>query len=87
MPEPEKAIGQAIFIRVDAPDYAEIGFPFRTLEELVTLCTRPKKNMILEKVMVYAMEGTQPVSVQLGFLSASHGRGGKSTETVADKAD
>jgi len=84
MSRPEKAIGQAIFLRVDTPDYAEESIPFRTLEELVTLCTRPKENLILDKVMIYAMQGTKPISVQLGFLSASYSRGGKSPEAVEE---
>ncbi len=87
MSELEKVIGQAIFIRVDTPDYAEEAFPFKSLEEMVSLCTRPKPNRILEKVIVYAMEGETPVSVQLGFLSASRSRGGQLPDAVTEESD
>jgi hypothetical protein len=72
--QPQNAVGQAVFIRTDVPDYLEESIAFGSLEELIGLCTTPKPNLTLEKVMVYAMDGEMPISLTLSFLAASKGR-------------
>jgi hypothetical protein len=67
------AIGQAVFIRTDTPDYAEETIPFKSLEELVRLCSAPQENLTLDKIMVYSMIENEPHAVMLGFMSASKG--------------
>jgi hypothetical protein len=67
-------VGQAVFIRTDVPDYAEVKQPFRSLEEMVEVCTRAQENLMLERVVVYAMRGELPVSLTLGYISSSSGR-------------
>lgn len=67
------AIGQAVYIRTDSPDFEEVSVPFRTLGELVEVCSRPRENLTLDKVIVYAMPGGEPHAITLGFLSASKG--------------
>lgn len=71
---PAHAIGQAVFIRTDVMDYAEDAVPFRTLEEMIQICTTPRADRMLEKVLVFAMDGELPVSLTLGFIAASKGR-------------
>jgi hypothetical protein len=73
MQTPNYAIGQAVFIQTDVPDYAEETVPFQSLEELVRLCSEPRPNRVLEKVVVYSMVNEAPVAVTLGFVSASKG--------------
>lgn len=68
------AIGQAIFIRTDTPDYAEESIPFRNLEELVRVCSEPHENLTLDKIVVYSMFHGDPSAVTLGFVSASKGQ-------------
>lgn len=68
------AIGQAVFIRTDTPDYAEETIPFKTLEELVRLCSAPRENLTLDKIMIYSMVDGEPHAVMLGFMSASKGQ-------------
>ncbi|MEW6304095.1 MAG: hypothetical protein AB1705_11525, partial [Verrucomicrobiota bacterium] len=67
------AIGQAVFIRTDTVDYAEETVPFKSLAELVEVCSTPRPNCVLEKVIVYSMPKGEPVAVTLGFISASRG--------------
>ena len=67
------AIGQAVFIRTDTPDYAEETIPFKTLEDLVTICSTPRAHLTLDKVMVYSMVKGEPHAVMLGFMCASRG--------------
>ena len=74
MPEPAYPVGQAIFIRTDIPDYAEESVPFTNLEELVQVCSQPRPNLILEKVIIYALQQDEPCAVTLGFISASRGQ-------------
>ena len=69
------AIGQAVFIRTDTPDYAEETIPFQTLEELVRLCSAPRDNLTLDKIMIYSMIENEPHAVMLGFMSSSKGAG------------
>lgn len=68
------AIGQAIFIRTDTPDFAEETVPVKTLEELVRICSTPQENMTLDKVMVYSLVNGEPQALMLGFLSSSKGQ-------------
>ena len=68
------AIGQAVFIRTDTPDFAEETIPFRTLEEMVRICSEAHPHLTLEKVIVYAMASGEPCAVTLGFVSASKGQ-------------
>ena len=73
MTTPEYAIGQAVFVRTDVPDYAEVTVPFQGLGELVRLCSEPRPGMLLDKVIIYATVGEEPRSINLSFLSASRG--------------
>ena len=73
METPAYAIGQAIFIRTDTPDYEEQAIPFKTLEELVKICSQPQLNLVLEKILVYAMPDGEPCAVTLGFIAATKG--------------
>lgn len=68
------AIGQAVFIRLDTPDYAEETMPFRNLEEMVDICSKTHPNLTLEKIIVYAMPNNEPVALTLGFVSATKGQ-------------
>ena len=67
-------VGQAIFIRTDTPDYAEEVVPFKNLEELVQVCSRPRPDLVLEKLIIYAMHSGEPRAVTLAFVSASKGQ-------------
>jgi hypothetical protein len=67
------AIGQAVFIRTDTPDYSEEIVPFRTLEELTALCVRPRPELTLDRVLVYSLVDKVPCAVTLNFLAASRG--------------
>ena len=67
------AIGQAVFIRTDTADYAEVIIPFTSLEEMVDVCTKSRTSMTLEKVIVYSMGTNEPVALTLGFIAASKG--------------
>ena len=73
MEQPAYAIGQAVFLRSDSPDYEEETVPFQTLEELVGICSQARPNRVLEKVIVYAMPGGEPCAVTLGYIAASKG--------------
>ena len=68
------AIGQAVFIRTDSADYSEEVMPFRTLEEMVNVCSQSHPNLILEKVMIYAMSDGEPCALTLGFIAATKGQ-------------
>lgn len=68
------AIGQAVFIRTDTPDFVEETVPFKTLEEMVRICSTSHDHMTLDKVMVYSMINNEPQAIMLGFLSASKAR-------------
>lgn len=74
MSSPAYAVGQAVFIRTDTLDYAEESFPFRNLEELVKICSEPRDNLTLDKIVVYSMLNGDPAAVTLGFVSASKGQ-------------
>lgn len=68
------ALGQVVFIRTDLADYAEESIPFRTLEELVRICSQRHENLVLEKVIVYAMTDGEPCALTLGFVAATKGQ-------------
>lgn len=68
------AIGQAVFIRTDVPDYVEETIPFKSLDEMVKICTEPRDNMTFEKIVVFSMVGQDPTALTLGFISASRGQ-------------
>ena len=73
MSQSQYAVGKAVFIRTDTVDYEEASIPFKNLEELVTLCSQPRDNLVLEKIIVYSMVDGEPVAVTLGFIAASMG--------------
>jgi len=74
METPAYAIGQAVYIRTDTPDYAEETIPFKTLEEMVRICSTPQPNMTLDKIIVYSMIQGEPCALTLGFVSATRGQ-------------
>jgi hypothetical protein len=80
------AIGQAIFLRTDTVDYAEESVPFRSLEEMVDVCSTPHPNLTLEKVIVYSMVNDEPSALTLGFIAASKGQRPANLE-LAEKID
>lgn len=73
MSAPQYAVGQAVFVRTDVPDYAEVAIPFQCLGDLVRLCSEPRPGMLLDKLVIYATVGEEPRSISLSFLSASRG--------------
>jgi len=74
METPAYAIGQAVFIRTDTADYAEEVMAFKTLDELVKICSVSYPNLVLEKVVVYAMPDGEPCALTLGFIAATKGQ-------------
>lgn len=80
------AIGQAVFIKTDTPDFEEMIIPFKNLEEMVEVCSNPRPNLVLEKLIVYAMTGQEPVAVTLGFVAASRGQRPPVSSEVVDSA-
>ena len=80
---PAYAVGQAVFIRTDTPDYAEQVVPFRSLEEMVRICSESRPNLVLEKVIVYAMPDGEPCASTLGFIAATKGQRPGNLETSA----
>jgi hypothetical protein len=68
------AIGQAVFIRTDTPDFAEETIPFKNLDELVRICATPHEHLTLDKVMIYSMVEAEPHALMLSFLSSSKGQ-------------
>ncbi len=68
------AIGQAVFIRTDVPDYVEETIPFKSLEEMVKVCVEPREHMTLEKIVVFSMVNHEATALTLGFISASRGQ-------------
>lgn len=67
------AVGQAVFIRTDTPDYAEESIAFRSLDEMVQICSTIHPNLTLEKVIIYGMVGNEASALTLGFVSATKG--------------
>ena len=74
METPSYAIGQAVFIRTDTADYAEEILPFRNLDEMVAICSESRPNLVLEKIIVYAMPNGEPCALTLGFISSTKGQ-------------
>jgi hypothetical protein len=69
------AIGQAVYIRTDTPDYAEVTLPFTTLAEMVEICSSSHPNLTLDRVIVYSMVENEPCALTLSFVAASKGQG------------
>ena len=67
-------IGQAIFIRTDTPDYEEQIIPFKNLEGLVKICSHGHPDLVLEKILIYAMPNGELCAVTLGFIAATKGQ-------------
>jgi len=84
MSTPAYAIGQAVYVRTDTPDFAEESIPFRNLEEMVELCTKSQPNMVLDKLIVYAMPAGEPIAVTLSFVAATKGQRPATLETAED---
>ena len=74
MESPSYAVGQAVFLRTDTPEYDEEAVPFQTLDELVKICSQPRPDRVLEKVIIYAMPEGEPCAVTLGFVAATKGQ-------------
>jgi hypothetical protein len=68
------ATGQAVFLRTDTPNFEERAVPFSSLEELVELCTKPRPNLTLEKIIVYRLQDEESTAVTLGFIAATKGQ-------------
>lgn len=77
------AVGQAVFIRTDTPDYVEETIPFRTLEDMVRVCSQSHPHLVLEKVIVYAMPEGEPCALTLGFIASTKGQRPGNLETPA----
>ncbi len=71
---PANAVGQALYIRTDIPDYAEEAIPFQTLEELLLLGITPRPHRLLDRFVIHGLQGSTPIAVTLNFLAASHGQ-------------
>jgi hypothetical protein len=71
---PAYAVGQAVFIRTDTPDFAEESLAFKTLEDLVRICSECRPNLVLEKVIIFAMPEGEPMALTLGFVAATKGQ-------------
>jgi len=74
MDSPAYAIGQAVFIRTDSPDYAEETIPFKTLAEMVNICSTAYPNLSLERVIIYSMVENEPVAMSFAFMAATRGQ-------------
>lgn len=68
------AIGQAVFIRTDRPDYAEETIPFKTLAEMVNVCSTAYPNLSLERVIIYSLVEKEPVAMTFAFMAATRGQ-------------
>jgi hypothetical protein len=84
MESPSYAVGQAVFLRTDTPEYDEEAVPFQTLDELVKICSQPRADRVLEKVIIYAMPEGEPCAVTLGFVAATKGQ---KPEMITDVRD
>jgi len=71
---PAYAVGQAVFIRTETPDFAEESLAFKTLEEMVRICSQSRPNLVLEKVIIFAMPEGEPFALTLGFVAATKGQ-------------
>ncbi len=84
MQTPAYAIGQAVFIRTDTPDYAEETMPFKNLEEMARICSQIHPNLTLEKIIVFSMVENEPCALTLGFISATKGQRPDSLQLAND---
>ena len=73
-PATSNAIGEAVYIRTDVPNYVEEKKPFRSLEEMIDICTSQFDNLTLEKIFIFATKNGSPVTLTLGFIASSRGR-------------
>ena len=73
-PAPAYAVGQAVFIRTDTADYAEETLAFKSLEEMVQLCSQTRTNLVLDKIIIFAMPEGKPFALTLGFVAATRGQ-------------
>lgn len=73
MSAPSYTIGQAVFVRTVGPDYAEETVPFKTLDDLIAICTTPRPGCLLETIILQGLDGELPLAVTLTFLAASRG--------------
>ena len=71
---PAYAVGQAVFIRTDTPDFTEESLAFKSLEEMVQICSECHPNLVLEKVIIFAMPEGEPFALTLGFIAATKGQ-------------
>jgi hypothetical protein len=66
-------MGEAVYVRTDSPDYIEVVRPFKTLQDLFEICTRPPANLALDKVMVFSSMSGEHCAVTLGSISTALG--------------
>ena len=71
---PAYAVGQAVFIRTNTPDFTEESLAFKSLEEMVQICSECRPNLVLEKVIIFAMPEGEPFALTLGFIAATKGQ-------------
>jgi hypothetical protein len=67
------AVGQAVYVRTDSPDYIEVVRPFRTLEDLFEICVQRQANLALDKILVFAWKNGQSCAVTLGEITTAFG--------------
>jgi len=79
--------GQAVFIRTDTLNFEERSISFSSLEELVELCTKPRPNLTLEKIIVYRLCDGESTAVTLGFIAATKGQKIPPQQTSQDSTD
>lgn len=79
--------GQAVFIRTDTLNFEERSISFSSLEELVELCTKPRPNLTLEKVIVYRLFDGESTAVTLSFIAATKGQKIPPQQTSQESTD
>jgi hypothetical protein len=84
MDSPAHAIGQAVFIRTDSPDYAEETIAFKSLADMVKVCSTAYPNMSLERVIIYSLVENEPVALTLAFMAATRGQRPAALEFAAE---
>lgn len=65
--------GRAVFMRTDRPDFAEKAIPFTDFEEMFRLCIEPRKNLILQQIILDRELDGKVCHVVLDYLSATCG--------------
>lgn len=85
MKSPEHAVGQAIFVRTDVPEFPEVTVPFQTLGELVTVCSEARPGMLLDKVVIYATVDEDSRAVALRFMSAGKDSAARGHGAASDR--